>query len=266
MYHLKQIPTDTQIKKFLKGILFGKYVFCPQCKGKKITSRQQRYYCRDCRKRFSLTSHTWLSDMKLPLSQFWLVLWCWTKQFPVKQTQELTNLSEKAVRHNFDCFRSHLPRNQELLEHIIQLDEAYFGGWGGISLLMGKQKGTRKIAYKVIPQDSVARVDALEFLRSSVKPNSKLWTDGSTLYQNINKHFPVDHTYDYHKAFEFKHTSEIEGMFGVLRTFIRRMYHHTSKDKFDDYMLEFYWRFSRPEIFKSPRQYLINTLSLVPTG
>jgi len=68
--------------------------------------------------------------------------------------------------------------------------------------------------------------------------------------------------FDIHKKFEFTNTSEIEGMFGVLRTFIRRMYHHTTPEKFPDIMCEFYYRFSHPEIFSSPYEYLLNSLTL----
>lgn len=40
IYHLEQIPTNAEIRKFLRGILFGKHIFCPDCKGKQIISRQ----------------------------------------------------------------------------------------------------------------------------------------------------------------------------------------------------------------------------------
>jgi len=66
--------------------------------------------------------------------------------------------------------------------------------------------------------------------------------------------------------FEFEHTSEIEGTFGNLRTFIRRMYHHTSPEKFPDYVREFCFRFSTPELFESPQLYCEKTLILVPIG
>lgn len=268
MYHLKQIPSDTEIRKFLRRILFGKNIFCPKCKSWNVVVYEARYRCRNkkCRLKFSLLSHTWLSNLKLPLQEFWLILWCFVKQMPVKQTEELTELSEKAVRHHFDLFRAHLPNSQEMLEHIIQLDEAYFGKFSGWALLMGKQVGTRKLAYELLFSDAPGRIDAINFLKSHVKPDTALNTDASVIYQGIENHFPVNHTWDTHKKFEFKNTSEIEGMFGVLRTFIRRMYHHTSKEKFPEYMLEFYIRFSRPEMFESPCHYLLNTLSIVPTG
>lgn len=165
---------------------------------------------------------------------------------------KFTELSEKGVRHWFDSFRTNLPKNQELLEHLVQLDEAYFGKFGGYALLMGKEIGTRKLAYELLFSDAPGRIDAIEFLKSHVKPDAQLNTDASVIYKGIEKYFPVSHTFDTHKKFEFSNTSEIEGIFGVLRTFIRRMYHHTTKEKFPEYMCEFYCRFSRPEILDLP--------------
>ena len=265
MYHLKQIPTKREIQKFLKRILFGEHIFCPACKSFNIMSYENRYRCRKCKTKFSLLSHTWLGNLKIPLQQFWLVLWCWTQKMPVKQTEGLVSLSEKAVRHWFDLFRNNLPKDKTILEHVVQLDEAYFGRFGSIALLLGKQIGTRKLAYQILKSDAPGRIDAINFVKTFVKPKTKLNTDGSVIYKDIDKYYPVSHRTDIHKKFEFANTSEIEGMFGVLRTFIRRMYHHTTPDKFPEYMCEFYYRFCRPEMFKSPYHYLLNTLVLIPT-
>lgn len=266
MYHLKQIPTDTKIKAFLKQILFGNHLFCPECKSFEVLRYGKRYRCRNCRIKFSLLSHTWLKDSRVSLQKFWLILWCFTEQIPVKQSRNIAGLSEKGVRHWFDLFRANLPEHQETLEHIIQLDEAYFGGWRGRAILMGKQKGERKLAYQVLKTDTVSKIDAVNFIRKNIKPDSSLNTDGAIIYQGIEKHFPVTHYSEQHVKFEFKNTSEIEGMFGVLRTFIRRMYHHVSDEKLDEYVCEFYFRFCRPEMFSSPYEYLKNTLYLVPSG
>lgn len=260
------IPTETNIKKYIKRIVFGNHIFCPRCNSFNVIVNDGRYRCRVCRTKFSLLSHTWLANTKLPLTHIWLLLFCWTQQVPVKQSMKFTELSEKAVRHYFDLFRIHLPKDQAILEHLVQLDEAYFGKFGGYALLMGKQPGTRKLAYDLLFSDAPGRIDAVRFLQQHVKPDARLNTDGSVIYKGIEKHFPVTHTVDIHKKFEFTHTSEIEGMFGVLRTFIRRMYHHTTKEKFPEYMCEFYFRFCRPEMFHSPYEYLKNTLVLGPTG
>jgi len=266
MYHLKQVPSNKSIQKFLKKVLFGRHIFCPMCKSFNVLSYENRYRCRKCMTKFSLLSHTWLGNLKISLPQFWLVLWCWTQRIPVKQTEGLVSLSEKAVRHWFDLFRSNLPKDKTILEHVVQLDEAYFGRFSKIALLLGKQIGTKKLAYQILVSDAPGKIDAINFLRNNVKPETKLATDGSVIYKGIDKRFPVKHVFDIHKKFEFTNTSEIEGMFGVLRTFIRRMYHHVTVKKFPEYMCEFYYRFCRPEMFKSPRDYLLSTLVLVPTG
>jgi hypothetical protein len=174
----------------------------------------------------------------------------------------LTQLSEKAVSHWFDQFRNHLPEEYHVLETIVQLDEAYFKKW---CLLMGKQIGSRKLAYELIWRQHPGRLEANSFLFDKVQPGAKLWTDGSSIYKRAEDYWPVKHTSDIHKKFEFTHTSEIEGTFGNLRTFIRRMYHHTSQNKFPDYVREFCFRFSTPELFESPKLYCEKTLILVPS-
>lgn len=263
MYTLKQIPSEAKIRKYLRVAVFGSgKLFCPVCKYSNPVVYEDRYRCRRCRCKFSLLSHTWLANLKLPLQQWWMLLWCWTQKIPVAQTQALTHLSEKAVYHWYDQFRNHLPEEYHVLETIVQLDEAYFTNW---CLLMGKQIGSRKLAYDLIYRTSPGRLEANSFLFQKVQPGAKLWTDGASIYQKSEEYWPVEHTTDIHKKFEFTHTSEIEGTFGNLRTFIRRMYHHTTPEKFPDYVREFCFRFSTPELFESPQLYCEKTLILVPT-
>jgi hypothetical protein len=103
------------------------------------------------------------------------------------------------------------------------------------------------------------------FLEENIYPYARLNTDGAAIYKQINKWWPVYHVRDIHKKFEFEHTSEIEGMFAVLRTFIRRMYHHVTVDKLGELVCEFCYRFSHPEMYGSPRYYLENSLYIVTT-
>ena len=88
--------------------------------------------------------------------------------------------------------------------------------------------------------------------------------DGASIYQSIHKWWPVRHQSEVHSKWEFELTSEIEGLFGNLRTFIRRMYHHTTPEKLPEIVREFCFRFSSPEIFQNPSNYLEKSLKLVP--
>lgn len=259
MYQLNQIPSETQAKKYLKQIIFGQNLYCPECKSRQVKKYEHRYRCNHCRIKFSLVSHTWLKNLKISYQQFWLILWCWTTQIPIKQSVALTKISEVTLRHWFDLFRDNLPRDQEVLEKLVQLDEAFFRLAG---LMLGKQIGTRKLAYEFLNTTKVQRHHATYFLQQHVAPKTQLNTDGASIYHQIDQWWPVTHCFDIHKKWEFSQTSEIEGMFGCFRTFVRRMYHHVTSDKLEDLMREFVFRFSSPQLFDNPRYYLEKSLRL----
>ncbi len=143
------------------------------------------------------------------------------------------------------------------------MDEAYFKN---ISLILAKQLGSKKLAHQIILKNSVDRGEAARFLFQWIAPKTTLQTDGAFIYKTIDQWWPVLHKVDIHKKFEFGLTSEIEGMFGNLRTFIRRMYHHATPEYLPEYVSEFCIRFSSPEIFNSPYDYLSKSLKSVPSG
>lgn len=259
---VNQIPSDSQIRKQLKQIIFGANLHCPWCHKRRVQASDHRYWCKACRKHFSLFSGTWLSNCKLSLRTLWALLWCWTQGVPVKQSSKLCQVSEVSVYHWFRVFRLHLPVSEPILEGKVQMDEAYFKG---LSLLMAKQMGSRRLAHHMIFKSSVTKAEAAEFLFQWVQPKSTLQTDGGSIYKQIEQWWRVKHKVDIHKKFQFGLTSEIEGMFGNLRTFIRRMYHHTTPEYLPEYVSEFACRFSSPEIFVSPNSYLAKTLRPVPT-
>ncbi|RLC33658.1 MAG: hypothetical protein DRZ76_04060 [Candidatus Nealsonbacteria bacterium] len=254
---LNQIPLETKIKKQLRQIIYGKNMFCPRCRSWNVYSYENRYRCRKCRRSFSLLSGTWLNGMKLHLRTFYALLWCWTQRVPVKQTQKLCHVSEVTVYHWFRQFRLHLPVFEPILQGQIQMDETYFKS---LSLIMAKQVGSRKLAHQIISKKSVNKTEATQFLYQWIGPKSKLQTDGAGIYKSINQWWQVCHVKDNHSKWEFSLTSEIEGLFGNLRTFIRRMYHHMTPELLPEYVSEFCLRFSSPEIFDSPFKYLSKSL------
>jgi hypothetical protein len=103
----------------------------------------------------------------------------------------------------------------------------------------------------------------MKLIQSHVKPGSTLCTDGGGIYRGCENWWPVTHKRDIHSRFEFGLTSEIEGVWAVFRTFIRRMYHHVTIKKLAKVVREFEARYSQPEIFNSPLNFLNNSLSAV---
>jgi len=257
----------------LRKVVFGEHIFCPRCGSKKVKKHEKRYLCQRCRKPFSLTSVTWLKGMKISLDVFWLLLWCWTNKVPGDQAQKLCCVSKPTQRRWYEKFREHIPEQpfEELrLSGIVQMDEAYRGGKKqgyaivGAKEKQGKAKTQKRMAFQIIPRSAVNREEACSFLQENVVPDSQLHTDGAGIYKTIEKWWRVNHQYELHKKWEFTLTSEIEGLWGTLTTFIRRMYHHVTKDKIEELLREFQARQMYPEWFGSPSDFLLVSLARIP--
>lgn len=254
---LNQIPSEAKILKQIRQIRFGKNLHCPRCRSRKVKPSEGRYRCTRCRRPFTLLTGTWLAGIKLHLRTVYALLWCWTQKIPVQQTAKLCHISEVSIYYWFRQFRINLPSYEPILEGVVQMDEAYFKQ---IALLLAKQVGTHKLAHQMIFKNSVNKTEATDFFYHWIAPRTQVQTDGAGIYEKIEQWWPVTHKVDIHKKFEFGLTSEIEGMFGNLRTFIRRMYHHATPKYLPEYVSEFCVRFSSPEIFDSPLTYLRKTL------
>ena len=264
IFQLNQIPSEAKIRKYLREIIFGQNIKCHACNSRNVYAYENRYRCRKCRRSFSLLSGTYLNSLKLSWRTLWAILWCFCNRIPVKQAMNLTHLSNEAVRRAYDLFRRQIPGEYKLLSQVVQMDEAFFFGKKGKSLILAKQIGTKELAYAIHSDTSLNRSHASEFLFQNIQPRTRLQTDGGGIYEAIEKWWPVEHKVDIHRKFQFGLTSEIEGMFGVLRTFIRRMYHHVTPQKFPDYVREFCARFSSPQMFSSPNEFLAKTIRPVP--
>jgi len=202
--------------------------------------------------------------MKLPWQQFYTLLWCWLNHMPITQSIKITGLSEVSIRKWFEEFRLNTPDPDWLssLKDTIQMDEAFFRNK---AVIAAKDTIAKKVILRVIPKKYVEKQNVSQFIARHVEPGSKLFTDGASYYRGIQKFWPVTHKKDIHSKWEFGLTSEIEGVFGNLRTFIRRKYHHVTCSKLENVVAEFEANFNHPEIFKNPHEYLRNSLFLVPT-
>ncbi len=267
METILSIPSEQKIKIQISKIVFGKanLVTCPHCQRKGVVRRNEKFQCQRCKKAWSITSLTWMKGMKLSWRQFWGLLWTYTNKVPIDQTKRLLKISRPTIYRWYGLFREHLPQQHHIrLENITQIDEAYFGGRKkGVAIVGAKQKGKTKIAATIIPASSVQRTDITPFLRQHVAPGSKLWSDGAAIYKGIKNHWPVEHEYDVHRKGEFGKTSEIEGFWGALRTFIRRMYHHVTVAKLPEMVKEYQCRLMYPEIFENPASFLSKTLTKI---
>jgi transposase-like protein len=263
-HSLSQIPTEKQIAKHLKKIIFSKRVTCPDCHRKIYVQELEKnklWRCKKCRNKFSLTSVNWLKGMKLSYQHLWSLIWCWQEKMNVQQVESLLGLSIPTIRRYYTLFRDNLQLDYDIiLEGKVQMDEMFVKGAFIIGAKDIKNKKLRlKVKYKKFPN----RGDAMDIIYNHISPGSVLQTDGGAIYKGCDNFWPVEHKRDIHSKFEFGLTSEIEGIWANFRTFVRRMCHHVTVKYLAKTVAEFEARFSHKELFNSPLAFLKNSLSPV---
>lgn len=253
------VPKPAVLRREFKKIIFGKdgRPRCPRCDTTRVRSlkKEERWRCRLCRHPFSLKSVCWLKGSKLSLEVIYLIVRCWQKSYTVQLAMDRTGLSYPTILAWYEKLRMHVPveRYDTLLEEEVVCDEMFTHD---TAIIGAKQKGTRNIALKILHHKHPNKTDAVYFLERFVRSNVNLFTDGGGIYRGIDKTLGIQsHTHEIHSKFEFSLTAEIEGLWGVFRTFIRRMYHHVTYKKLQQYVCEFCLRFRQDEIFNSPFDY-----------
>lgn len=261
-------PPERTIKIKVCRALFGSssLVNCPYCCRKGVVRRDEKFVCQRCKRAWTLTSLTWMKGMKLSWKQFWGLLWTFTNRIPVDQTKTLLGISRPTIYRWYSLFRQNLPHLEDIrLEGEVQMDEAYFGGRKkGVAIIAAKERNSSKVAARIVPASSVKRENIVPFIRQHIVPGSTLHSDGAAIYKGIRKYWPVEHAYDVHRKGEFGKTSVIEGFWGSLRTFIRRMYHHVTTAKLPELLREYQCRLMFKEMFENPASLLPNLLPSFP--
>ena len=61
---------------------------------------------RTCRNTMSIRFNSWISDAKISLKQFTVILACWSEGLNIKSTSKITIVSERTINNYFAMFRS----------------------------------------------------------------------------------------------------------------------------------------------------------------
>ena len=247
---------------------------CVHCNSYKIIylTKEDRYHCRNCRKKSSLFSHTWLRHVKINWSLFISILTSWIKEYPVKMASELNDVSEVTIRRYYRLFRLHIVKSIEFEpQDNVQVDEAYFGQFKKQANYF---HGVR--TYKVVDKVCVAGIscpligqlfarvirsvpkgrEIREMIRKFVPTNIKVYSDGSYIYTSLRStHKLVQQTHDlgFHNAYY------IEGCWSWMKRKLFKMYHHFDRKYAEEYIAELVWRFNTRKSPKDPWHFLMDS-------
>ncbi|PIS31943.1 MAG: hypothetical protein COT41_00260 [Candidatus Portnoybacteria bacterium CG08_land_8_20_14_0_20_40_83] len=271
MTSIKCSHTKNQLLLLFKKAILGKRARCGYCGSFKVRrTKDNRFWCRKCRKRFSLKSASFLKGSRLPLDRIYCLLDCWLQEMPVKQTARLTNLSRQTVSRYFRKFRLVVPELKEKLNgSVIVMDDSYFGG---------KRKGKRgrgatgkTLVFGALDQQAsqikVFELESMDFrviatcISHHTNREAKFISDDYSSYQYAASWLKTVNVFINH-AVRFKETNPIENVWSVFKNKLIRMYHHATKRYMFEYIKELAYRFNSRLNPDDPFAFIQKTLQL----
>jgi hypothetical protein len=259
---MASIPSNYRCRLLVEQIVFGKDVLCLKCRSS--LKRGKNYsWCSACRKKWYPKSLTWLAGSKVTYQQLFLLILSWQTNTPPGSVKNLVGLSYPTIARWYSRFREHLPRDKDLLDGIVEVDESYFGRkkYRNQEIVIGAVvRELRKLKLKIIP---AASQDELEdFIWESVEPTSKLHTDANPGYYDLHS-FGYGHELWNHSKGHFTGTNNIENVWSVAKRQIRRLYGQIRMRLLPELLVEWEARANYPHLFQEPKNYLRETLFAV---
>jgi transposase-like protein len=262
---------ERKIRAALRQVIFHKgRVHCTHCGYFRIIAleKEQRYFCKRCRRKFSLLSGTWLRNIKVPLSMFLLLLCLWLEDYQIKQARQLTRVSIPTIRKYFRLFRLHIVKTLDFRpQKHVQVDEAYFGQFKKMANYFHGHR-----TYKVVEKTCVAGIGCpatgelatmvvegkpgkpiKEFIYQQVPTSVRVYSDGSHIYTNLRKdyrHISRTHDLGFHYAYY------IESCWSWMKRKLFKQYHHFTRKYAKEYVSELTFKFNTRKLDKNPFEYL----------
>ena len=274
MHILDQFKTEAKSRAFVRKHIFvhGR-ARCPCCEvfRRFRTLGDGRYWCRYCRRKWSLKQLSGLGGAKLSFRQIATVFYCFLGNHTLQAAMDMAGISYPTVRRYYDILRKKADvfialRSKKKLCGNIAVDACYVGKQrnNNQAIVLGAvQHDYKHLALRVVPQEEQGYVE--KFLEDTVQKNSHILHDGHLAYSDLDW-CGYTHQTEYHKLNQFALTSDIERIWALFKTFLRRRYHHVTKEKLQGYLTEFQFKFLYKQIHKNPLTFAHFLTTPVPSA
>ena len=266
---VKMFDSESKAEQWFIENRWNGDVRCPHCDTDNIRRNDNvrmsmRFFCRPCRRYFSVKVGTVMHDSKLPLSKWGLAIFLMNTNLKGVSSLKLhrdLDIAQKNAWHMLHRLRAGFEGNMpEKFGGPVQVDEAHIGGKSksmshgrrakmrDMGLLGGGARGkthvvgmrdqeTGMVRAEVVPD---IKADTLQkFVLEHTNPDTVVYTDESTSYN----HLPRPHGRVNHKAKQYvdgeKTTNGIESLWATTKRGIHGTYHNISPKHAQRYVDEF---------------------------
>lgn len=271
---LEQFKTEAKSQSFVRKYLFkhGR-AKCPCCKRERRfrTLGDGRYWCRQCRRKWSLKQLAGVRGSKLSFRQIATILYCFFNNHTLQAAMDMAGVSYPTARRYYDLMRYKADafislHSKQKLSGQVATDGCYVGKRrnNNQALVLGAvQIDYANLALRIVPQEEQGYVE--KFLEDTVATGSHILHDGHLAYNDLSW-CGYTHETEYHHLNQFTLTSAIERIWALFKTFLRRRYHHVTKEKLQDYLTEFQFKFLHKQTHKNPLKFAQFLFTPVPNA
>jgi transposase len=239
---------------------YGNMEWCPKCgcEAKFYHVRNRRSFaCTYCRYQVYPTAGTVMHNTHIPLRTWFYVIYLMSVSrngVGATEVERMTGISYVSALRMTRQIRKAMDQGTELLEGIVEADEAYIGGRRRTSIwrswkdnktpLLGAVERGGRVRVKAV--EVASKITVQDFITKNIKTGSQLQTDESYLYKWSEKTY--NRVSVRHGKFEYvredAYTNTIEGFWGNFKPYLNGTFRSVSKKYLQLYVDEAVWKYN----------------------